>query len=74
MSADAVQRLLAKYQRIAGHSCPSLKTKRVTPHVLRHTLAMTLLQAGIDRPDPRLISRFSGQNAAGSMFLVAIEI
>jgi len=49
LSADAVQRLLAKYHRIACHACPSLKTKRVTPHVLRHTLAMTLLQAGIDR-------------------------
>ena len=49
LSADAVQRLLAKYQRMAGHACPSLKKKRVTPHVLRHTLAMTLLQAGIDR-------------------------
>jgi len=49
LSADAVQRLLAKYERIACHACPSLKKKRVTPHVLRHTLAMTLLQAGIDR-------------------------
>jgi site-specific recombinase XerD len=49
LSADAVQRLLAKYQRSACHACPSLKKKRVTPHVLRHTLAMTLLQAGIDR-------------------------
>ena len=49
LSADAVQRLLAKHHRIACHACPSLKKKRVTPHVLRHTLAMTLLQAGIDR-------------------------
>jgi site-specific recombinase XerD len=49
LSADAVQRLLGKYERIAGQVCPSLKKKRVTPHVLRHTLAMTLLQAGIDR-------------------------
>ena len=49
LSADAVQRLLAKHKRIAGRTCPSLMKKRVTPHVLRHTLAMTLLQAGIDR-------------------------
>jgi site-specific recombinase XerD len=49
LSADAVQRLLAKYERIACQVCPSLKKKRVTPHVLRHTLAMMLLQAGIDR-------------------------
>ncbi len=49
LSADAVQHLLVKYLRIACRSCPSLKQKRVTPHVLRHTLAMTLLQAGVDR-------------------------
>jgi site-specific recombinase XerD len=49
LSADAVQDLLAKYQRIAGQSCPSLRKKNVTPHVLRHTLAMELLQSGIDR-------------------------
>jgi integrase/recombinase XerD len=29
--------------------CPSLVKKRVTPHVLRHTAAMELLQAGVDR-------------------------
>src|SRR5207237_565979 len=49
LSADAVQRLLAKYKVIASRVCPSLMRKRVTPHVLRHTLAMELLQAGIDR-------------------------
>ncbi len=49
LSADAVQDLLAKHHRIACHACPSLKRKRVTPHVLRHTLAMELLQAGVDR-------------------------
>ena len=30
-------------------TCPSLAKKRVTPHVLRHTAAMELLQAGVDR-------------------------
>ena len=49
LSADAVQDLLAKYQHLAAPLCPSLKQKRVTPHLLRHTLAMELLHAGIDR-------------------------
>jgi len=49
LSADAVQRLLTKYRQVAARVCPSLTKKRVTPHVLRHTLAMQLLQAGIDR-------------------------
>jgi len=47
-SPDGVEYLLAKYVRIAKQTCPSLKTKRVTPHVLRHTCAMELLQAGVD--------------------------
>ena len=33
----------------AAAKCPSLKRKRVTPHVLRHTAAMQLLRHGIDR-------------------------
>jgi site-specific recombinase XerD len=49
LSGDAVQGLLAKYQHLAADTCPGLKKKRVTPHVLRHTFAMELLQAGVDR-------------------------
>lgn len=49
LSSDAVQDLLAKYVAVAGRSCPSLRDKRVTPHVLRHAAAMELLQAGVDR-------------------------
>jgi site-specific recombinase XerD len=48
LSADAVQYLVAKYTPIARLHCPSLKHKRVTPHVLRHSAAMELLQAGVD--------------------------
>ena len=48
LSPDAVQFLLAKYVTIARERCPSLRHKRVTPHVLRHTTAMELLQAGVD--------------------------
>jgi site-specific recombinase XerD len=49
LSRDAVEDLLAKHVAAARKQCPSLKTKRVSPHVLRHAVAMDLLQRGIDR-------------------------
>lgn len=49
LSADGVQYLLSKHVDHARQSCPSLRDKRVTPHVLRHTMAMELLQAGAER-------------------------
>ena len=49
LSADAVQDLVNKHVAAARLKCPSLIKKRVTPHVLRHTAAMELLQAGVDR-------------------------
>jgi site-specific recombinase XerD len=49
LSRDAVEDLLAKYVRTASLRCPSLKRKRVSPHVLRHSLAMDLLQHHVDR-------------------------
>ncbi|EAZ97437.1 tyrosine-type recombinase/integrase [Marinobacter sp. ELB17] len=48
LSADAVQYLVANYADITRQHCPSLKQKRITPHVLRHSAAMELLQAGVD--------------------------
>ena len=48
LSADSVQALLAKYVRVASERGPSLKSNRVSPHILRHTAAMELLQAGVD--------------------------
>lgn len=48
LSADTVQYIVAKHLTVARSHCPSLKHKRVTPHVLRHTAAMELLQAGVD--------------------------
>jgi site-specific recombinase XerD len=43
MSPDAVQYLVNKYTEIAAKNCPSLRDKKITPHVLRHTTAMRLL-------------------------------
>lgn len=48
LSTDAVGDLVDKHVASAMNACPSLKTKRVTPHTLRHTCAMDLLHAGID--------------------------
>ncbi len=49
LSSHGVHYLLDKHVRAAAHGCPSLKRKRVTPHVLRHTTAMDLLQAGVEQ-------------------------
>jgi len=48
LSRDAIERLVDKHAARATTSCRTLHQKRVTPHVLRHTAAVTLLQAGID--------------------------
>lgn len=48
LSRDALERRVAKHSTCAAKSCPSLREKRVTPHVLRHTAAMRLLQGGVD--------------------------
>ncbi len=48
LSLDALEKMVKKYALTAAEACPSLREKRVTPHVLRHTAAMQLRQAGVD--------------------------
>src|SRR5260370_32031602 len=48
LSRDAIESRIAKYTHLAARSCPSLKRKKVTPHVCRHSTAMDLLHHGVD--------------------------
>ncbi|MDA8385320.1 MAG: tyrosine-type recombinase/integrase [Actinomycetota bacterium] len=48
LTRDAVAAAVSKYAAVASERCPSLRNKTVSPHVLRHTCAMQLLQAGVD--------------------------
>ena len=48
MTRGGAAHILGKHVAVAREACPSLKGKRVSPHVLRHTCAMTTLQATRD--------------------------
>lgn len=48
LSRDAVERRVTIHAAAATQQCASLKGKRLHPHVLRHSCAMSLLQAGVD--------------------------
>jgi integrase/recombinase XerD len=48
LTRDGVAYVLSKYVRLAATETPTLRRQRVTPHVLRHSCAVALLQAGVD--------------------------
>jgi site-specific recombinase XerD len=48
MSRDAIERRITHHVRAAAQACPSLRTKKVSVHILRHTAAMRLLLSGVD--------------------------
>jgi site-specific recombinase XerD len=48
LTRSAIWRLIAKHAAANAISCPSLTDKRTTPHTLRHSCAMRLLESGVD--------------------------
>lgn len=48
LTRDAVAQRVSIHAAAAAQRCRSLQGKRVHPHVLRHSCAMSLLQAGVD--------------------------
>ncbi len=48
LSRDAIALRVSTHAATAAQHCPSLLGKRIHPHVLRHSCAMSLLQAGVD--------------------------
>jgi site-specific recombinase XerD len=48
LTRDGVAYVLNKYVAQAARQAPTLRRRRITPHVLRHSCAVALLQAGND--------------------------
>lgn len=60
LSRDGVAYILKKSVSCAAQRCTSLRTKRVSPHTLRHTTAVNLLRAGAD---PSMIALWLGHES-----------
>lgn len=59
-SRDGIRYILNKHIVTASKTCASLKKKQISPHVLRHTTAMQLIQSGVD---PMIIALWLGHES-----------
>lgn len=57
LSRDGVAYILSRHTKSAAATLSELRRRRVTPHVLRHSCAVALLQAGVD---PTVIRDYLG--------------
>lgn len=48
MTRFGIGRRIEKLARQAAGHCPSLHARRITPHVFRHTIALHLIESGVD--------------------------
>jgi integrase/recombinase XerD len=60
LSRHGVSFLLSRLADRAATACPSLRNKRISPHVIRHSTAMHLLQSGVD---PAVIALWLGHES-----------
>ena len=60
MTRAGFEYILRKHVHAAETRCPSLSSKRISPHVLRHTCALTILQA---TKDLRKVSLWLGHSS-----------
>ncbi len=70
LSRDAVRRLVERHVAHAAQQCPSLTTKKVSPHTLRHSCAMNLLRHGVD---PATIALWLGHEDVRTTYSVYLH-